>query len=108
LNSSFKTSRHLKSSGYATNSYMNSSKTTVQLLCPCLYPAHVIMRENFIEEMRYLSKMRHPCITTVMGAVVARDSEPMLVMLCFFFLVMQCIVFVSCSTLASPRLWAVW
>jgi len=40
------------------------------------------MRENFIEEMRYLSKMRHPCITTVMGAVVARDSEPMLVMEC--------------------------
>mmetsp|Transcript_34623 Transcript_34623/g.55852 ORF Transcript_34623/g.55852 Transcript_34623/m.55852 type:complete len:520 (+) Transcript_34623:2-1561(+) len=40
------------------------------------------MRSNFIEEMRYLSKIRHPCITTVMGAVVAADCEPMLVMEC--------------------------
>jgi guanylate cyclase len=105
LNSSFKMSRHHKSSGYATNSYMNSSKTTVQLLCPCLYPEHVIMRENFIEEMRYLSKMRHPCITTVMGAVVAKDSEPMLVMLCFFFFYK----FTPCikGVAKNKRLWAV-
>jgi serine/threonine protein kinase len=25
------------------------------------------LKENFLEEMRYLSKLRHPCITTVMG-----------------------------------------
>ena len=87
LQSSFKTIRQQKSGGYATASQMNSSRTMVQWLCPCLYPEHVIMRENFIEEMRYLSKMRHPCITTVMGAVVARDSEPMLVMIFFFRMV---------------------
>ena len=30
------------------------------------------LRANFIEEMRYLSKLRHPCVTTVMGAVIAK------------------------------------
>lgn len=25
------------------------------------------LKEEFIEEMRYLSRLRHPCITTVMG-----------------------------------------
>jgi serine/threonine protein kinase len=43
---------------------------------------NAIQRNNFIKEMRFLSKMRHPCITTVMGAVVASDCEPMLVMEC--------------------------
>jgi guanylate cyclase len=38
------------------------------------------MQNDFIEEMRYLSKLRHPCITTVMGAVISSKSEPMLVM----------------------------
>jgi serine/threonine protein kinase len=38
------------------------------------------MREDFVEEMRYLSRLRHPCITTVMGAVMEKDEEPMLVM----------------------------
>ncbi len=33
-----------------------------------------------MEEMRILSKLRHPCITTVMGAVVDRNSEALLVM----------------------------
>ncbi|CAB9525328.1 Receptor-type guanylate cyclase gcy [Seminavis robusta] len=36
------------------------------------------MKAEFMEEMRYLSKLRHPCITTVMGAVT--KGEPMLVM----------------------------
>jgi serine/threonine protein kinase len=30
-------------------------------------------------EMRHLSKLRHPCITTVMGAVLENGSEPALV-----------------------------
>jgi serine/threonine protein kinase len=34
----------------------------------------------FIDEMRVLSKLRHPCITTVMGAVLSK--EPFLVMEC--------------------------
>ena len=37
-------------------------------------------KDDFIEEMRHLSKLRHPCITTVMGAVIPRRDEPMLVM----------------------------
>lgn len=38
------------------------------------------MLQRFVEEMRFLSKLRHPCITTVMGAVVEKNVEPMLVM----------------------------
>lgn len=37
-------------------------------------------REEFILEMRHLAKLRHPCITTVMGAVVSCSGDPMLVM----------------------------
>ncbi|EKX51315.1 hypothetical protein GUITHDRAFT_66208, partial [Guillardia theta CCMP2712] len=36
--------------------------------------------DDFIEEMRTLSKLRHPCIVTLMGAVVAKEQEPLLVM----------------------------
>lgn len=36
------------------------------------------LKKDFMEEMRHLSKLRHPCVTTVMGAVV--DEDPMLVM----------------------------
>ena len=38
------------------------------------------LKREFIIEMRQLSKLRHPCITTVMGAVIDRGEEPMLVM----------------------------
>ena len=38
------------------------------------------LRKSFIEEMRQLSKLRHPCICTVMGAVIGKSAEPMLVM----------------------------
>lgn len=38
------------------------------------------LKSDFIIEMRQLSKLRHPCITTVMGAVIDRGEEPMLVM----------------------------
>lgn len=38
------------------------------------------LKSEFIVEMRHLSKLRHPCITTVMGAVVNKREEPMLVM----------------------------
>jgi serine/threonine protein kinase len=62
------------------------------------------LRQEFIEEMRYMSKLRHPCVTTVMGkfletklvnemskvlvlsfffslgAIIAKNEEPMLVM----------------------------
>lgn len=38
------------------------------------------LRASFIEEMRFISKLRHPCITTVMGAVISARDEPLLVM----------------------------
>jgi len=38
------------------------------------------LRKEFKEEMRHLSKLRHPCITTIMGAVIGNGVEPMLVM----------------------------
>ena len=38
------------------------------------------VRREFIVEMRLLSRLRHPCITTVMGAVIAPRVDPMLVM----------------------------
>jgi len=37
-------------------------------------------KEKFIREMRLLSKLRHPCITTVMGAVIEKGKDPLLVM----------------------------
>jgi hypothetical protein len=36
----------------------------------CLYTEDQIKRSQFVEEMRLLSRLRHPCITTVMGAVI--------------------------------------
>lgn len=41
---------------------------------------HACMRDDFLKEMRILSKLRHPCITTVMGAVLDGIHEPMLIM----------------------------
>mmetsp|Transcript_45961 Transcript_45961/g.111330 ORF Transcript_45961/g.111330 Transcript_45961/m.111330 type:complete len:1269 (+) Transcript_45961:97-3903(+) len=38
------------------------------------------LRKTFMREMRYLSKLRHSCIATVMGAVVEHGTEPMLVL----------------------------
>jgi len=38
------------------------------------------LRQEFKHEMRILAKLRHPCITTVMGAVLSDD--PLLVMEC--------------------------
>ena len=35
------------------------------------------LKEEFMEEMRYLSKLRHPCVTTVMGAMIEKSEDPM-------------------------------
>jgi len=43
-------------------------------------PSSKGMRKSFIEEMRTLSKLRHPCITTLMGAVFPHGEPPLLVM----------------------------
>jgi hypothetical protein len=37
-------------------------------------------REQFIQEMRLLSKLRHPCVATVIGAVLEPNCPPILVM----------------------------
>lgn len=42
---------------------------------------HSKLKTEFLEEMIQLSKLRHPCITTIMGAVVGgKEEDPMLVM----------------------------
>jgi hypothetical protein len=38
------------------------------------------LKNDFIVEMRQLSKLRHPCVTTVMGAVISKKDDPQLVM----------------------------
>ena len=38
------------------------------------------LRADFVQEMRALSKLRHPCIISVMGAVISKSEEPLLVM----------------------------
>lgn len=44
------------------------------------FDEHTKQKREFVAEMRLLSRLRHPCITTVMGAVVSGSSDPMLVM----------------------------
>lgn len=45
-------------------------------------PSYSELKAEFLEEMRYLSKLRHPCITMIMGAVNGNGptKEPLLVM----------------------------
>lgn len=57
----------------------SSKKTVAALMCPW-FNRQARREEEFMSEMRVLSRLRHPCITTVMGAVVSRKHEPMLVM----------------------------
>lgn len=38
------------------------------------------LQREFVTEMRILAKLRHPCVVTVMGAVLSGKREPMLVM----------------------------
>ena len=49
------------------------------MICPW-FNAQARQEEEFMSEMRVLSRLRHPCITTVMGAVVSHTHDPMLVM----------------------------
>lgn len=53
-------------------------KTWHARLCPW-FDAHVRAEEDFMAEMRILSRLRHPCVTTVLGAVVSSSHDPMLV-----------------------------
>mmetsp|Transcript_62516 Transcript_62516/g.146986 ORF Transcript_62516/g.146986 Transcript_62516/m.146986 type:complete len:1259 (-) Transcript_62516:160-3936(-) len=77
---------HLASSSTNSRGMMSKSqgvkrKSLFQRCCGCLVSEHDRMRQEFVEEMRHVSKMRHPCITTMMGAVIGGGKcEPMLVM----------------------------
>lgn len=55
------------------------SKSTFQTVCPWLDENHR-RQQDFMVEMRLLSRLRHPGITTVMGAVITRGQQPMMVM----------------------------
>lgn len=41
---------------------------------------HSYLHGSFVEEMRVLSRLRHPSIITFMGALVAQNEDPLLVM----------------------------
>lgn len=54
-------------------------KSVAAMVCPC-FNANARKQQEFVNEMRVLSRLRHPCITTMMGAVIAHTRGPMLVM----------------------------
>lgn len=59
----------------------SQSVTLLKFVPMCLrFDAHARRVNEFVNEMRMLSRLRHPCITTVMGAVVTSSVDPMLVM----------------------------
>mmetsp|Transcript_6825 Transcript_6825/g.12470 ORF Transcript_6825/g.12470 Transcript_6825/m.12470 type:complete len:772 (-) Transcript_6825:97-2412(-) len=59
-----------------------SHRSVMHRVCPLWlqFDEHSRLKKDFIVEMRLLSRLRHPCITTVMGAVIAPTVDPMLVM----------------------------
>mmetsp|Transcript_30603 Transcript_30603/g.57982 ORF Transcript_30603/g.57982 Transcript_30603/m.57982 type:complete len:851 (+) Transcript_30603:93-2645(+) len=73
-----------KSMGFKSNAFTESDhEGSGKIWTPSTMTKNKLqkrLRNDFIAEMRYLSKLRHPCITTVMGAVLAKKHDPMLVM----------------------------
>lgn len=65
-------------SNSAAGSNASMTKTWHARLCPW-FNAQVRREEEFMAEIRVLARLRHPCITTVMGAVISRSHDPMLV-----------------------------
>lgn len=63
---------------HTTISRKMSQRTRLSAYTTTFSPAQ--LRLDFIEEMRLLIKLRHPCILAVMGAVIPNKMEPMLVM----------------------------
>mmetsp|Transcript_24363 Transcript_24363/g.54895 ORF Transcript_24363/g.54895 Transcript_24363/m.54895 type:complete len:1195 (-) Transcript_24363:108-3692(-) len=73
------------SSGSQNGSSMEEDDMESGFLSFCAFKKdkHAELKANFVQEMRILSKLRHPCITTVMGAIIGdRNTEPMLIMEC--------------------------
>ena len=69
-----------KNSGTLSGSSPNPGSTLSRILQSKLSDEHSCMKKEFVREMRLLSKLRHPNIITVMGAVLDNGYEPMLVM----------------------------
>jgi ABC-type phosphate/phosphonate transport system substrate-binding protein len=67
-------------SGSFSGRYSSSKSGVLQRRLPlCLrFDQHSRRISEFVNEMRMLSRLRHPCITTVMGAVVSSSLDPML------------------------------
>eukprot|EP00804_Cyclotella_cryptica_P004550 CCRYP_006905-RB/>CCRYP_006905-RB protein AED:0.04 eAED:0.04 QI:102/1/1/1/0.8/0.66/6/1055/1315 len=55
------------------NATENASKSCNEVI-------HSRLVKDFMMEMRHLSKLRHPCITTIMGAVIEPGAEPSLIL----------------------------
>ncbi|CAB9509368.1 activated protein kinase catalytic subunit alpha-1 [Seminavis robusta] len=60
-------------------SHASATRTMAQVLCLC-FNEHSRRIEEFKTEMRVLARLRHPCITTVMGAVITPHRDPVMVM----------------------------
>ena len=74
-----KSQSHFKEAILGGNSSFDfGQKSWHSVLCPWFNDQAKLERE-FIQEMRVLSRLRHPCITTVLGAVISRKHDPMLV-----------------------------
>ncbi|CAB9517041.1 activated protein kinase catalytic subunit alpha-1 [Seminavis robusta] len=56
-----------------------TKKDLTAMFCPW-FSSQARREEDFMCEMRVLSRLRHPCITTVMGAVVSHSHTPMLLL----------------------------
>ncbi len=68
-------------SGAVFNISLSRSRSQVLLRCLPMwlrFDEHTRRVNEFIVEMRMLSRLRHPCITTVMGAVLSPTVDPML------------------------------
>jgi serine/threonine protein kinase len=63
----------------AASSASAHKRSPYEIICPW-FDEERQQQEEFVREMRVLSLLRHPSITTVMGAVITRTHKPMLVM----------------------------
>jgi hypothetical protein len=65
----------MKSASHGTQSTMLSTIGRTSTASPGRMETGRRLKKDFLEEMRSLSKLRHPCITTIMGAVVGKCSK---------------------------------
>lgn len=76
----------LKNSILGSASGGSTSKSTLaSVFCPW-FDKQTQRRNEFVQEMRLLSRLRHPCITTVMGAVIGYGHVSSIVDFCLLML----------------------